>query len=74
MTYHKQIVDLVTKECAAGTPHKKVLEPLCNMVASVCAGIDEEHGEDVLPAIKGQIDKMYAQYRAAYAIKKEQVN
>lgn len=71
MSYHKQIVDLVTKECAAGTGHRKVLEPLANMIASVCAGIDAEHGEDILPAIKGQIDKMYAKYREAYEAKEK---
>lgn len=74
MSYHTEIVRLVTEECAAGSGHKKVLEPLCNMVASVAAGIDEEHNEEVMPFIKSQIDKMYAQYRQAYAVKKEKAN
>lgn len=64
--YAKEIVKLVTDEAASGTSHLKVLEPLCNMVASVLAGIKQEHGVDDRETFKAQIDKMFDQYMEAY--------
>lgn len=64
--YNKEITRLVTEECAKGTSHRKVLEPLANMIASVLAGIDIEHGVDDRQLFNSQIDKFFEQYRKAY--------
>lgn len=73
-TYAEEIVRLVTEESAKPVSHKKVLEPLCNMVASVLAGINHEHDVDDREHFKAQLDKMFDQYAAAYAIEKSKAN
>jgi hypothetical protein len=64
--YADEIARLVTAECANGTSHRKVLEPLANMVASVLAGIDVEHGVDDRLLFSSQVDKFFNEYRNAY--------
>lgn len=64
--YNKEITRLVTEECAKGTSHRKVLEPLANMIASVLAGIDVEHGVDDRVLFNSQLDKFFDEYRKVY--------
>lgn len=64
--YPQEITRLVTEECAKGTSHRKVLEPLANMIASVLAGIQIEHGVDDRTLFNSQLDKFYEKYRKAY--------
>lgn len=72
--YYEAVVRLVTEECTKGTSHKKVLEPLANMVASVLAGIDEQYGVDDRALFKSQLDKMFEKYREAYGVSKRSAN
>lgn len=66
MTYHEQIMKLVTEEAAKGTSHRKLLEPLANGVASILAAITRDHGIDDRTLFMSQLDKMYEAYREAY--------
>lgn len=64
-SYNKEIVRLVT-EAATTMPHRKVLEPLLNMVASVLAGIKVENDVDDRQVMYAQTDKFFDKYVEAY--------
>lgn len=66
MNYSDEIVRLVTDEAAKGVGHRKVLQPLLNMVASVLAGIEVEQGVDDRLVTYAQVDKFFEKYREAY--------